>query len=76
MPTVLALDVSLSMCRPVQGETGTEEFQRKHLAISGVNNLLDHLSAHCKLEFVSLVSWDMLYEPHHLKTCLSCCGTR
>ena len=36
--------------------TETEEvFQRKHLAIHGINTLLDHLTAHSKLEFVSLV---------------------
>lgn len=53
MPTVLALDVSLSMSRPVQGETNAEEYSRKNLAINGLSSLLDQFS---KLEFTSLVS--------------------
>lgn len=53
MPTVLALDVSLSMSRPVQGETNAEEYSRKNLAIHGLSSLLDQFS---KLEFTSLVS--------------------
>ena len=32
-----------------------EEISRKSLAIAGINILLDHLNAHSKLEFVSLV---------------------
>lgn len=55
MPTVILLDVSLSMTRPVQLSDGTET-TRKQLAVHGINAFLDHLSVHSKLEFISLVS--------------------
>ncbi|KAG8429531.1 hypothetical protein GDO86_019914 [Hymenochirus boettgeri] len=41
MPTVVVMDVSLSMTRPVPVE-GTEEFQRKHLAAHGPTMLFEH----------------------------------
>lgn len=57
MPTVILLDVSLSMLRPVPNTDGSEsEYTRKHLAVHAVNILLDHLASQCKLEFVSLVN--------------------
>lgn len=55
MPTVIALDVSLSMSRPVLLPDAGEEYQRKHLANHGINTFLDYLSSSYKLEFVSLV---------------------
>jgi hypothetical protein len=61
MPTVLLLDVSLSMTRPVQvGENS--ETTRKHLAVLGINAFLDQLSIHSKLEFISLMAFSSLYE--------------
>ncbi|CAG2223853.1 Integrator complex subunit 14 [Mytilus edulis] len=62
MPTVIALDVSLSMCRPVQIPDCTEEYQRRNLAIHGINTLLDHFSSSCRLEFVSMVVFSYLWE--------------
>ncbi|XP_013403665.1 integrator complex subunit 14 [Lingula anatina] len=62
MPTVILLDVSLSMLRPVSGTDGTEEYQRRHLAIHGIGAFLDHLSANSKLEFVSLIIFSSLWE--------------
>ena len=59
MPTLLLLDVSLSMSRPVQGiaiEEGSEAIQVRQLAVNAINTLLDYLALHTKLEFVSLVS--------------------
>ena len=56
MPTVFLLDVSLSMSRPVDMPDCTQEYQRRHLAIHGINTILDFLAEHSKLEFVSLVS--------------------
>lgn len=63
MPTVILLDVSLSMSRgvdavsPCQEEEDTErQILRKDLAAHGCNILLDHFIQHCKLEFASLVS--------------------
>ncbi|XP_069692439.1 integrator complex subunit 14 [Periplaneta americana] len=62
MPTVIVIDVSLSMTRPViLPETG-ETHNRQHLAVCGVNTLLDYLSVHSKLEFVALIAFSSLYE--------------
>lgn len=61
MPTVIALDVSLSMRRPVLGtglNDGTQSEQlltRHQLAVQGINSFLNYLQANTKLEFVSLV---------------------
>ena len=60
MPTIIALDVSLSMRRPVVGaNTGegpqSEQLTRHHLAVQGINTILQYLQTHSKLEFVSLV---------------------
>lgn len=57
MPTVIVLDVSLSMMRPVGlSENGEGTFTRQNLAVHGINTLLDYLAVHSKLEFVALVS--------------------
>ena len=56
MPTVILLDVSLSMTRPVPLADGSIT-TRKQLAISGINAFLDYLSVHSKLEFIALVSY-------------------
>ncbi|KAL1513544.1 hypothetical protein ABEB36_002944 [Hypothenemus hampei] len=61
MPTVILLDVSLSMSRPVQLSDGTET-TRKQLAINGIEAFLDHLSVHSKLEFIALMAFSSLYE--------------
>lgn len=55
MPTVILLDVSLSMTRPLLLNDGVET-TRKQLAEIGINAFLDQLSIHSKLEFISLVS--------------------
>lgn len=62
MPTVILLDVSLSMTRPVQIGEGFETITRKQLAEIGINAFLDHLSIHSKLEFISLMAFSSLYE--------------
>lgn len=56
MPTVILLDVSLSMIRPVAQSENGENYTILQLAIHGINSFLDYLSTHLKLEFVSLVS--------------------
>lgn len=61
MPTVVLLDVSLSMTRPVQLADGNET-TRKQLAINGINAFLDHLGVHSKLEFIALMAFSSLYE--------------
>ncbi|ETN63389.1 hypothetical protein AND_004932 [Anopheles darlingi] len=61
MPTVIALDVSLSMTRPIpnpglnSGSVITENTPTYHqVAVQGINCILDHLCKHARLEFVSL----------------------
>ena len=63
MPTVILLDVSLSMSRGVDISSPSPDDDeveplplRKDLAAHGCNILLDHFTQHCKLEFASLVS--------------------
>ena len=61
MPTVILLDVSLSMSRPVVMGDSSEECTRRHLAVHAINAILDHMEIHCKLEFVSLVNLLLLF---------------
>ncbi|KAH0952732.1 hypothetical protein HN011_009899 [Eciton burchellii] len=67
MPTVIALDVSLSMRRPVLSNGPNDNVQnepmtRHHLAVHGINALLHYLQVNSKLEFVSLIAFSSLYE--------------
>ena len=56
MPTLILLDVSLSMCRPVSStDESSDEYQRLNLGIHGINTLLDYCAAKNKQEFISLV---------------------
>ena len=61
MPTVVVMDVSLSMTRPVSLES-SEEFQRKNLAVHGLTMLFEHMAANYRLEFTSLVAFSSLWE--------------
>ncbi|RXM91628.1 von Willebrand factor A domain-containing protein 9 [Acipenser ruthenus] len=61
MPTVVLMDVSLSMTRPVSLE-GTEEYQRKNLAAHGLTMLFEHMATNYKLEFTALVAFSSLWE--------------
>lgn len=62
MPTLILLDVSLSMSRPVSMPECSEEYQRRHLAIHGINTLLDYMAVNSKLEFTSLIVFSYLWE--------------
>lgn len=62
MPTVIVLDVSLSMAQPILVPETGETFTCLQLAIHGINSLLDYLSLYCKLEFVALVTFSSLYD--------------
>lgn len=67
MPTVLLLDVSLSMSRPVPSSETTESHSRHTIASIAINTFLDYLSVHAKLEYVTLVAFSSSYEgnvPH------------
>ena len=56
MPTVLALDVSLSMSRQVfQPDRAEDPPTVRQLAIKGIHALLNHIHHNCKLEFAALV---------------------
>ncbi|KAM7002597.1 integrator complex subunit 14 [Tautogolabrus adspersus] len=61
MPTVVLMDVSLSMTRPVSVD-GSEEFQRKNLAVHGLNMLFEHMASNYRLEFTSLMAFSSLWE--------------
>lgn len=57
MPTILLLDVSLSMNRVVPPiPPATEMLTRRSLAVTGINSFLDYMSLKNKLEFVALVT--------------------
>ncbi|XP_042857135.1 integrator complex subunit 14-like [Penaeus japonicus] len=69
MPTVILLDVSLSMSRgvdvgsPCQDEEEAERLElRRDLAAHGCHSLLDHFVQHCKLEFACLISFSSVYK--------------
>lgn len=55
MPTVIVLDVSLSMSRADVNED-VEPVSRHSIAVQGINSFLDSLAVFSKLEFISLVS--------------------
>lgn len=60
MPTIIALDVSLSMTKTVPITTnGThdENITYIQLAIQGINEFLNYLTKNSKLEYVSLVGF-------------------
>ncbi|KAG5839540.1 hypothetical protein ANANG_G00206040 [Anguilla anguilla] len=61
MPTVVLMDASLSMTRPVALE-GSEEFQRKNLAIHGLTMLFEHMATNYRLEFTALLAFSSLWE--------------
>lgn len=60
MPTIIALDVSLSMTRAVpitiNGVNDENSITYSQLAIQGINAFLNYLTKNSKLEYVSLVS--------------------
>ncbi|XP_037711754.1 integrator complex subunit 14 [Drosophila subpulchrella] len=59
MPTLIALDASLSMLRPVPGRN---EHTYQSLAIKGIQHLLDNLTAAGKLEHLGLLSYSTTAE--------------
>lgn len=57
MPTVIILDTSLSMCRPVLTSHPSESLKVKDLAIHGLSRLLDYMTNNCKLEYAALMTF-------------------
>ncbi|KAG7301187.1 hypothetical protein JYU34_014035 [Plutella xylostella] len=62
MPTVILLDVSLSMFRPVPSSDTTETHTRFTLAAAAINSFLDYLNVHVKLEYVALVTYSSTHD--------------
>lgn len=63
MPTVILLDVSLSMMTNVQPNDHHESnINRRHLAIRGLYSFFDYLSENCRLEFTALIAFSSLWE--------------
>ena len=68
MPTLILLDVSLSMARgwrDTSGDTSTQPQSRSsllNLATIGITTLLDFFSQNCKLEYVSMLQYSSLWE--------------
>lgn len=62
MPTVILLDISLSMSRPVPTSDNTESLTRFTIGSAAINAFLDYLCIHAKLEYVALVSFSSSYE--------------
>lgn len=63
MPTVILLDVSLSMSRILPVSDAPNECSSiKDLAVTGLLTFLDHISSRCKLEFTSLMLFSSLWE--------------
>lgn len=62
MPTVILLDVSLSMSRPIPSSDTTETQTRLTIATAAINTFLDYLLVHAKLEYVALMTFSSLYE--------------
>ena len=67
MPTLVLLDVSLSMCRPatnehIDAESNGNEMSRKQLAHQGLRTFFDYLADNFRLEFTSLVVFSSLWE--------------
>lgn len=67
MPTLLLLDMSLSMLRPVPLPDATESHTRHTIASAAINSFLDHLNVHAKLEYVALMTFSSGYEGEVLK---------
>uniref|UniRef100_A0A1I8PBR1 Integrator complex subunit 14 n=1 Tax=Stomoxys calcitrans TaxID=35570 RepID=A0A1I8PBR1_STOCA len=57
MPTIIALDVSLSMIRTIPGRSEENAITYHQLAVKGISQLLEYLSNLSKLEYVALLTF-------------------
>lgn len=64
MPTVILLDVSLSMCRnlPLIDVNEGGDVSIRDVAVRGLTTLVDYISTNCKLEYTSLIAFSSLWE--------------
>lgn len=75
MPTVILLDVSLSMCRSLSkattngnsdnGGNKTDSVEIRQLANAGIGVLLDYFAQNAQLEYTALVVYSSLWEVRH-----------
>lgn len=78
MPTIILLDVSLSMCRSVRnaaavsapptgkaGASGDDRIEVKQLANVGIGALLDYFAQNAQLEHTALIVFSSLWEIKH-----------
>lgn len=69
MPTIILLDVSLSMCRTVKNIIPASEtdatLEIKQLANVGIGTLLDYFAQNSQLEYTSLIVFSSLWEIRH-----------
>lgn len=71
MPTVILLDVSLSMSRPLPTSDTTETHTRSSIASTAINTFLDYLCIHAKLEYIALVTFSSTFEGNIYYTLMS-----
>ncbi|KAM7354073.1 integrator complex subunit 14 [Cochliomyia hominivorax] len=62
MPTIIALDTSLSMQRTIPGRSEENALTYHQLALKGISQLLEHLAATSKLEFAALLTYSSTCE--------------
>ncbi|KAI8124856.1 Integrator complex subunit 14 [Lucilia cuprina] len=62
MPTIIALDTSLSMQRTIPGRSEENALTYHQLALKGISQLLEHLAATSKLEFAALLTFSSTCE--------------
>jgi len=62
MPTVILLDVSLSMCRKVLLTDTNDSDSIRNLAVKGIHVLLDHIVSNSRLENTALLIFSSLWE--------------
>lgn len=62
MPTIIALDTSLSMQRIIPGRSEENALTYHQLALKGISQLLEHLAATSKLEFAALLTYSSTCE--------------
>ena len=62
MPTVILLDVSLSMCRKVLLTDTNEAATIRNLAVKGMHVLLDHIVSNSRLENTAFLIFSSLWD--------------
>uniref|UniRef100_A0A1A9W427 Integrator complex subunit 14 n=1 Tax=Glossina brevipalpis TaxID=37001 RepID=A0A1A9W427_9MUSC len=61
MPTIIALDISISMQRNIPGRSEENALTHHQLALKGISQFLEHLGS-AKLEYVALITFGSICE--------------